>query len=43
MVDVNNASSIKGNFRGELAIVLHSVIDNYLKALLVQAKIYKWT
>ena len=48
MVDVReNTSIIKGNYRGELIIVLHSVIDNYLKTSVIQAKkyinVYKYT
>ena len=44
MVDVNsNTWPIKGYSRGELVIVLHSVIDDCLEILLVQAKIHKCT
>ena len=39
----SNTSSIDGDFRGELVIVFHSFINNNLKALLVQAEIYKCT
>ena len=36
MVDVlENASIAEGNYRSELIIILHSVIDNCLKAALV--------
>ena len=36
MVDVlENTSIAEGNYRSELIIVLHSVIDNHLKAALV--------
>ena len=35
-----NTSFVEGNYRDELVIVLHSVIDNYLKASLVQVKIH---
>ena len=39
MVDVDkNTSFVKGDYRSELVIVLHTVIDNYLKASLVQVK-----
>ena len=39
IVDVpKNASIAEGNYRGELVIVLHSVIDNYLKTSLVQVR-----
>ena len=39
MVDVHeNTSFVKGSNNDELVIVLHSVIDNYLKTSLVQAK-----
>ena len=41
MVDVHkNKSFVEGNYRDELVIVLHSVIDKYLKASLVQVKIH---
>ena len=37
MVDVHkNTSFVEGNYRNKLVIVLHSVIDNYLEASLVQ-------
>ena len=37
MVDVHKSTSfVEGNYRDKLVIVLHSVIDNYLKILLVQ-------
>ena len=36
-VDVHkNASFVEGNYRNKLVIVLHSVIDNYLKTSLIQ-------
>ena len=36
MVDVHkNISFDEGNYRGKLVIVLHSVIDNYLKTSLI--------
>ena len=39
MVDIHeNKSFVKGSNNDELVIVLHSVIDNYLKTSLVQAK-----
>ena len=42
MVDVHKSTSfVKGNYRDKLVIVLHSVIDNYLKILLVQVKTHK--
>ena len=44
MVDVlENTSIAEGNYRSELIIVLHSVIDNHLKAALVQIIIPKFT
>ena len=44
MVDVDkNTSFVKDDYRNELVIVLHTVIDNYLKASLVQVKKYKCT
>ena len=44
MVDVlENTSIAEGNYRSELTIVLHSVIDNHLKAALVQIRIPKFT
>ena len=44
MVDVHkNASFVEGNYRNKLVIVLHSVVDNYLKTPLIQAKIHKCT
>ena len=37
MVDVHkNTSFVESNYRDKVVIVLHSVIDNYLKAILVQ-------
>ena len=37
MVDVHkNASFVRGNYRNKLAIVLHSVIDDYLQTSLAQ-------
>ena len=43
MVDVHkNTSFVEGNYRGEVVIVLHSVIDNYLKASLVEVKIHTY-
>ena len=42
MVDVDkNTSVVEGNYEGQLVIVLHYVIDNYLKASSIQIKIYK--
>ena len=39
MVDVHkNRSVVESNYRGELVIVSHSVIDNYLKTSLIQVK-----
>ena len=44
MVDVHkNTSFVEGNYRNKLVIVLYSVIDNYLKTSLIQAKIHKCT
>ena len=44
MVDVHkNISFDEGNYRGKLVIVLHSVIDNYLKTSLIQVKAHKYT
>ena len=43
MVDVHkNTSFVEGNYRGELIIVLCSVIDSYVKTSLVQVKIHKY-
>ena len=40
MVDVHkNTGFVEDNYRNKLVIVLHSVIDNYLKTSLIQAKI----
>ena len=40
MVGVSkNTSSVEGNYRNKHVIVLHSVIDNYLKTSLIQVKI----
>ena len=37
MIDVNNSTfSIEGYFRGDLVIVLHSVIDDCIESLLVK-------
>ena len=39
VVDVHkNASFVEGNYSGGLTIVLHSVINNYLKTSLIQVK-----
>ena len=38
-----NTSFVEGNFRGKLVIVLHSIIDNYLKTSLIQVKTHKCT
>ena len=44
MVDVHkNISFVEGNYRDKLVIVLHSVIDNYLKTSLIQVKTFKYT
>ena len=44
MVDVHkNTSFVEGNYTGKLVIVLHSVIDNYLKISLIQVKTHKCT
>ena len=44
MVDVHkNTSFVEGNYRDKLVIVLHSVIDNYLKTSLIQVKAHKYT
>ena len=44
MVDVlENTSIAEGNYRSELIIILHSVIDNCLKAALVLIRIPKFT
>ena len=44
MVDVyKNTSFVEGNYRDKLVIVLHSVIDNYLKTSLIQVKAHKYT
>ena len=41
MVDVNiNKSFIEGYFRGDLVIILHSVIDDCLETFLVKAEIH---
>ena len=43
MVDVHkNTSFVEGNYRGELIIVLCSVIDSYVKTSSVQVKIHKY-
>ena len=42
MVDIHkNTSFVEGSYRGEIIIVLHSVIDSYLKTSLAQVKIHK--
>ena len=42
MVDIHkNTSFAEGSYRGEIIIVLHSVIDSYHKTSLVQVKIHK--
>ena len=42
MVDIHkNTSFIKSNYRDKVVIVLHSVIDNYLKTSLIQVKTHK--
>ena len=44
MVDVHkNTSFVEGNYRDKLAIVLHSVINYYLKTSLIQVKTHKCT
>ena len=44
MVDVHkNTSFVEGNYRDKLVIVLHSIIDNYLKTSLIQVKRHKCT
>ena len=44
MVDVHkNTSFVEGNYTDKLVIVLHSVIDNYLKISLMQVKTHKCT
>ena len=44
MVDVNkNTSFVEGNYRKKLVIVLHPVVDNYLKTPLIQVKTHKCT
>ena len=44
MVDLHkNTSFIEGNYWDKLVIVLHSVIDNYLKTSLIQVKTHKNT
>ena len=44
MVDVHkNTSFVEGNYTDKLVIVLHSVIDNYLKISLIQVKTHKCT
>ena len=44
MVDVyKNTSFVEGNYRDKLVIVLHSVIDYYLKTSLIQVKTHKCT
>ena len=44
MVDAHkNTSFVEGNYRDKLVIVLHSVIDNYLKTSLIQVKAHKYT
>ena len=44
MVDAHkNTSFVEGNYRDKLVIVLHSVIDNYLKTSLIQVKRHKCT
>ena len=43
MVDVHkNISFVEGNYSDEIVIVLHSVIDNYLKTSLIQPKKQKF-
>ena len=40
MEDVHkNINFVKGNYRHKLVMVLHSVIDNYFKTSLIQARI----
>ena len=40
MVDVNKNTSIaEGNYGNKPVMVLHSVIDNYLKTSLIQGKL----
>ena len=44
MVDVHkNTNFVEGHYRDKLVIVLHSVIDNFLKASLIQVKTHKYT
>ena len=44
MVDVHkNTSFAEGIYRDKLVIVLHSVINNYLKTSLMQVKTHKYT
>ena len=44
MVDVHkNTSFVEGNYRDKLVIVLHSIIDNYLKTSLIQVKRHKYS
>ena len=40
-ISTKNASFVEGNYRDKLVIVLHSLIDNYLKTLLIQVKPHK--
>ena len=43
IVDVHkNTSFVEGNYSDEIVIVLHSVINNYLKTSLVQVKKHKY-
>ena len=44
MVDIHkNANFIESNYRDELVIVLHSIIDNHLKTSLAKVKTHKYT
>ena len=44
MLYVNkNTSFVEGNYRKKLVIVLHPVVDNYLKTPLIQVKTHKCT
>ena len=44
MVNIHeNTNFIEGNYRDKLIIVLHYIIDNYLKTSLIQVRTHKCT
>ena len=44
MVDIHeNTNFIEGNYRDKRIIVLHYIIDNYLKTSLIQVRTHKCT